>query len=70
VRNGEFTRVLARQLRRPTFLRVPAFLLRTFLGDFSHEILDSKRVLPSAACEHGFGFQFPNAETALKDLLV
>ncbi|EDY16764.1 protein of unknown function DUF1731 [Chthoniobacter flavus Ellin428] len=69
VRNADFTRLLAKQLHRPAFLRVPAFLLRAALGDFSEEILDSKRVLPSLACEHGFGFQFPEVEGALKDLL-
>ncbi len=32
------------------------------LGGFSAELLDSKRVLPAAAVEHGFGFQFPELE--------
>jgi hypothetical protein len=68
VRNGDFTRRLARQLHRPVFLRAPAFLLRAVLGDFSHELLDSKRVLPALACEHGFQFQFPDIDAALKDL--
>jgi uncharacterized protein (TIGR01777 family) len=68
VRNADFTRLLARQLHRPAFLRAPAFLLRAALGDFSQEILDSKRVLPALACEHGFGFQFPEVEAALRDL--
>lgn len=69
VRNADFTQMLARQLRRPAFFRAPAFLLRTALGDLSHELLDSKRVLPAVACEHGFGFQFPELAPALKDLL-
>ena len=69
VRNADFTRLLAARLRRPTFLRAPAFALRTALGGLSHELLDSKRVLPAVACEHGFGFQFPELEPALKDLL-
>jgi hypothetical protein len=69
VRNADFTRLLAQRLHRPAFFRVPAFLLRTVLGDFSHEILDSKRVLPGVACDHGFGFQFPDMEAALKNLL-
>lgn len=68
VRNADFTRLLARQLRRPAFFRVPALLLRLALGGFSREILDSKRVLPAAACEHGFGFQFPELEPALKNI--
>jgi len=67
-RNADFTRTLARMLRRPAFCRVPAFALR-LLGDFSHELLDSKRVVPAAATEHGFGFQFPELEPALKNLL-
>ena len=68
-RNADFTRALARTLRRPAFLRVPAFALRAALGDFSHELLDSKRVLPVAALDHGFGFQFPELAPALKNLL-
>lgn len=68
-RNADFTRALARTLRRPALFRVPAFALRT-LGDFSHELLDSKRVLPAVATEHGFGFQFPELEPALKNLLA
>ncbi|MEA3212151.1 MAG: uncharacterized protein QOE70_5208 [Chthoniobacter sp.] len=69
VRNGDFTQTLARTLRRPAFFRVPAFALRILLGDFSHELLDSKRVLPAAALEHGFGFRFSELAPALKDLL-
>ncbi|MEP6672048.1 MAG: TIGR01777 family oxidoreductase [Chthoniobacter sp.] len=69
VRNADFTHMLARQLHRPAFFRAPAFVLRTLLGDLSHELLDSKRVLPAVACEHGFGFQFSELEPALKDLL-
>lgn len=68
VRNLEFTRTLAATLRRPAFLRVPAFALR-LLGEFSHELLDSKRVLPAAATEHGFGFRYPELANALKMLL-
>ena len=67
-RNADFTRTLARTLRRPAFFRAPAFALR-MLGDFSHELLDSKRVLPAVATEHGFGFQFPDLAPALKNLV-
>jgi uncharacterized protein (TIGR01777 family) len=66
--NAEFTQTLARIVHRPAFLRVPAFAVRA-LGEFSHELLDSKRVLPAAALEHGYGFRFSELEPALKDLL-
>ncbi len=68
-RNADFTRTLAQTLRRPAFLRVPAFLLRATLGGFSRELLDSKRVLPAAALDHGFRFQYPELAPALADLL-
>ena len=68
-RNAHFTNALAQTLRRPAIFRVPAFALRATLGDFSHELLDSKRVLPAAATDHGFRFQFPELKPALANLL-
>ena len=68
-RNADFTRALAETVRRPALFRVPAFALR-MLGDFSHELLDSKRVLPAVATGHGYGFQFPELEPALRNLLT
>ena len=68
VRNSDFTQAVATALNRPAFFRVPAAALR-LLGEFSHELLDSKRVLPSSATEHGYPFRFPELAPALKDLL-
>ena len=68
-RNADFTKALAHALRRPAFLRIPAFALRAALGGFAHELLDSKRVLPAAALDHGFRFQFPDLAPALANLL-
>lgn len=68
-RNADFTRTLAATLHRPAFLPVPAFALRAALRGFARELLDSKRVLPAAALDHGFGFQFPELAPALKNLL-
>ena len=68
VRNAEFTKSLAATLRRPAFFRVPAWALKAALGGFSAELLESKRVLPAAALEHGFGFRFPELAPALANL--
>jgi uncharacterized protein (TIGR01777 family) len=70
VRNSEFTRALARSLHRPAFLAVPAFALRMLLREFSHELLDSKRVLPAAATAEGFGFKFSQIAPALTDIVA
>ena len=69
-RNADFTRTLARALRRPAFLRAPAFALRLLLREFSRELLGSKRVLPAAAASHGFGFRFPELAPALADIVA
>jgi len=68
-RNADFTKALAQTLRRPAVFRVPAFLLRAALRDFARELLDSKRVLPAVAADHGFRFQFPELVPALANLL-
>ena len=70
VRNAEFTAMLARSLRRPAFLAVPAFALRLLLRGFSRELIESKRVLPAAATAQGFGFHFPQIAPALADIVA
>ena len=69
VRNADFTRTLARVLRRPAILPVPAWAVRFALRGLAGELLASKRVVPAAATAHGFGFRFPELEPALRDLL-
>lgn len=69
VRNVEFTEALARALRRRARLPAPAFALRLALGEMAEMLLGSQRVVPKAALEAGFGFQHPDLEEALRDLL-
>lgn len=68
VRNADFTKSLAAKLHRPAFCHVPSFALR-WLGEFSRELLDSKRVLPGVATAQSFPFQFPELPLALDNLL-
>jgi len=65
VRNADFTRALARQLRRPALLPVPAFALRALLGELAIELLGSRRVVPARALAQGFRFAHTDLETAL-----
>jgi uncharacterized protein (TIGR01777 family) len=69
VRNRDFTRILGNTLRRPTFLGVPRFVLKTVLREQASLLLDSERALPKRALETGFRFRFPYLEDALQDLL-
>ncbi|HET7497940.1 MAG TPA: TIGR01777 family oxidoreductase [Candidatus Eisenbacteria bacterium] len=66
VTNAEFTRSLARAVRRPSFVTVPAFALGLLPGGMGKEtLLASERVVPKALQTAGFRFESPTLETAL-----
>ena len=69
VRNSQFTRMLARTLRRPALFTVPERGLRLLYGDMAEILLASQRVLPRALEKAGFIFRFPELGPALKHLL-
>jgi uncharacterized protein (TIGR01777 family) len=71
VRNSEYTRVLARVLRRPALVPVPDFAPRLLLG---HEgaaelALASQKVLPGRLMRSGHRFRHPDIESALRHVL-
>ncbi len=70
VTNAEFTRVLGRELHRPTVLPVPAFALRLAFGEMADEaLLASALVAPAKLIAAGFRFAHPRIEDALGDAL-
>lgn len=70
VTNVEFTCVLGRVLRRPTLFPLPGFMARLVLGEMADELLlASIRVLPEQLQKHGFEFEHPDLETALRAVL-
>jgi uncharacterized protein len=69
VTNAEFTRRLAKVLRRPALFRIPRLMLRLVLGQMSDSILASARAIPQKADQQGFTFRFPTLEPALRNLL-
>lgn len=56
-------------LGRPTLFAVPAFALKTVLGEFSTEILSSARVIPEVLETSGFTWQDPTVESAIRAAL-
>ena len=69
VTNSDFTRELARALRRPAVFPVPEFALRLLFGEMADVLLASQRVTPGAAEAAGFRFRFPQLAPALAGLL-
>jgi len=71
VTSSEFSRMLGRVLRRPTWLPLPAFLLRLILGEMADEVLlASARVVPARLRMSGYQFRLPEVEPALRHLLT
>jgi uncharacterized protein len=66
VTNTQFTADLARAVRRPALLRVPAPLLRAGLGEVSGELLGSHRVMPRRLLAADFAFRHPDLASALR----
>jgi uncharacterized protein (TIGR01777 family) len=66
VRNAAFTQALGEALRRSTWLRYPAALLRGLTGDLAGELLlAGQRVLPAKVEASGFEFRYPTLASAL-----
>lgn len=67
VTNLEFTKTLARVLKRPAVLPAPAWALRLALGEMADALLlSSLRVIPQRLQQAGFLFGYPELESALR----
>jgi uncharacterized protein (TIGR01777 family) len=70
VTNAEFTRALARALRRPALAPLPALAARLAFGEMADALLlSSARVVPTRLEASGYRFQHPELEGALRHLL-
>ena len=66
--NADFMRAVAKALRRPYWLPVPAWLFRMLLGEMSVLIVDGRYAVPGRLLEAGYPFQFPDLDSALANL--
>jgi hypothetical protein len=65
VTNAEFTKAVAESVRRPAVFPAPGFVLKAALGELSHVLLDSSRVLPGVARRGGYPYRFSTLPAAL-----
>jgi len=66
IRQREFAKCLAASLSRPLFFQIPAWFLRTILGQMGDEVLlASQRVSPEKLHKNHFSFQAPTLEEAI-----
>ncbi|EQB39321.1 epimerase [Sulfurimonas hongkongensis] len=67
--NSEQTKIMGDVLNRPTFFRVPEFILRLTFADGATVMLDSKDVYPKKLLESGFEFKYPYFEDAFREII-
>jgi len=67
--NAALARTLGRVLSRPAWVPVPGFAMRLAFGEVAGVLLEGQRALPQRLLDLGFEFRFPDAESALRDLL-
>jgi uncharacterized protein len=66
-RNEEFVRALGEELHRPTIFPLPAFVVRTLMGEMGEAaLLGSTRVEPAKLRAAGYQFQHPELREALR----
>jgi uncharacterized protein len=64
-----FAKVLGRVVRRPSFVPIPGFAMKLIVGEVANVLLEGQRAIPTRLLGLGFQFRFPDAESALHDLL-
>lgn len=65
VRNAEFTRCMARTVRRPALLPAPNWLLKGLLGERSVLLLGSQNLRPLRTEQAGFSWHYSDLSAAL-----
>ena len=68
--NQNFTKILGLVLNRPTFMSIPAAIIKLLMGQMGVELLLSgKKILPVKITDKGYQFQYPELENALQNIL-
>lgn len=70
VANKELGQILARKLHRPYWFPVPAFILKTLLGEMSSMVLDGQKVIPERLSQAGFQYKYGSIPQAIDDLFI
>ena len=64
----DFSKILAKNLHRPSLMYTPAFVLKIILGNFATELLDSKKIVPKKLIDSNFKFKFDFLKDALNNI--
>lgn len=70
IRQADFAKTLGKTLGRPSFMPAPAFMIRLIMGELGRSLLHSQKAIPKGLREQGFKFEFPDAASALRGILI
>ncbi len=69
VTNKVFSKALGKAMKRPAFIPLPVFVLKTIFGQMADEImLNGQKVLPKKSEENGYIFKYAKIDLALEDI--
>jgi uncharacterized protein (TIGR01777 family) len=70
VTNLEFTKALGKQLKKPTYFAVPAFVVKLFFGEMGEKLLlNGQRVVPNKLRKEDFKCKYPKINEALGNIV-
>ncbi|AOM39398.1 TIGR01777 family oxidoreductase [Xenorhabdus hominickii] len=69
VHNDQFSATLASVLHRPSFVRIPALVLKVMMGEAAELVLGGQQAIPKKLEDAGFGFRYSQLEEALQDVV-
>lgn len=67
--NASFSKVIGKVMRRPAFMPAPGFAMRLVFGEMADVLLEGQQAVPDRLQATGFAFEYPTAESALRDIL-
>jgi NAD dependent epimerase/dehydratase family enzyme len=68
VSSRNFAKALAKVLKRPHFLSIPALALRLVYGKAASVLTSSQHAIPEKLLQEGYSFEFPEIHEALESL--
>ena len=69
ISNKEFTKSLARVLKRPALFTIPAFALKLIYGEAASLLTQAPEVSADKLLDRGFKFEFPTINATLHNIL-
>lgn len=70
VTNLTFSTALGKAMKRPSYVSIPAFVIKMALGELADVLLTGQRVVPEKALKAGYEFKHPEIKEALKTIFA